>query len=92
MWLICASADATSGDIADPPSILPTGGTVVVAIVWWVLALLVLSSSCVVLKIAYGLGLAYPMLSQCWVHADGVEVASECFVEEVFHGSPCLKW
>ena len=62
VWLICASADATSGDIVDPPIVLPTGGTIMVAMVWWVLAVLVLSSSCVTLKIAYGLALVY----QCY--------------------------
>ena len=44
LWLSCASADATSGDNVDPPSVLstggmdppivlPTGGTVMVAMV-----------------------------------------------------------
>jgi hypothetical protein len=52
-WLLlnCVNAAATSGDIVDPPIVLPTGGTVVVANVCCVLVVLS-SSSCVVLKIA----------------------------------------
>ena len=53
-WLLlnCVSAAATSGNIVDPPIVLPTGGTVVVANVCWVLVVLVSSLSCVVLKMA----------------------------------------
>ena len=60
VWLICASADATSGDIVDPPIVLPMSSTSVVAMVWWLLAVLVLSLLCVALKMVYGFGLEYP--------------------------------
>ena len=61
-WLFLnrVNTAATSGDIVDPPIVLPTGGTVVVANVCCVLVVLVSSSLCVVLKMAYGFGFVYP--------------------------------
>ena len=50
LWLNWANIVATSGVVVDPPIVPPTGGIVVVANVCWVLAVLVSSSSCVVLK------------------------------------------
>ena len=52
-WLLlnCVNTAITSSVIVDPPIVLPTGGTVVVTNVCWVLAVLVSSLLCVVLKI-----------------------------------------
>ena len=38
-----------------------------------------------------GIWVGVSMLSQCWVHADGVEATREGFMEEVLQCCPCLQ-
>ena len=58
--------------------------------------MLVACSACIVLVVygvedGVGVWICVSMLSQRWVHTDGVESAGECLMEEAFHYCPSFQ-